>query len=121
MTTVLLVEDDAEIRADIAEVLQAAGYDVKTARSGHTGEALLRESATLPQLILLDLTMADGDGRGFRARQLENAELARVPVVLISGKADLRSEAEALGVAGYVAKPFTRQELLDVVSRTLRH
>jgi DNA-binding response OmpR family regulator len=121
MPSVMVVEDDADIRADIAELLHDAGYDVKTASTGNRGATLLRESVSLPQLILLDLTMPDGDGRSFRARQLENAALALVPVVLMSGKSDLRFEAEALGAAGYVAKPFTRQELLDVVSRTLRH
>ena len=71
----------------------------------------------LPDLILLDLMMPVMSGWQFRVEQLKDSELAKIPVVILSGAGDVRREASALGAAGYAMKPFTLEALIGVVER----
>jgi CheY-like chemotaxis protein/CBS domain-containing protein len=113
---ILVVEDDPDVRDEVAELLRDHGYHVETASDGR--DALQRLSETQrPGLILLDLVLPVMDGWALRAQLLKNPELADVPVVLLSGAADVRAEAAALKAAGYLSKPFAPQALLDAAHR----
>jgi len=114
---ILLVEDDGDIREDLADILRDQGYEVVTTANGQEACDWLRTAGTLPHCILLDLMMPIMDGWHFRAEQLKDVALARIPVVILSGAGDVRKEAAALGVAGYVMKPFKLDALLSVVRR----
>jgi CheY-like chemotaxis protein len=116
---ILVVEDDAAIRDELADVLREHGYDVLVAENGE--EALGRLSSEDPLcLIVLDLMMPIMDGWGFRAEQLKHPRVAHVPVVLISGGHDAAHEAAALGAVGYLVKPFKWEALIKVVERGCR-
>jgi CheY-like chemotaxis protein len=115
---ILIVEDDTDIREDLAEILRAEGYEVATAANGEVACDWLWHAPALPDVILLDLMMPVMDGWHFRAEQLQDATLAGIPVVVLSGAGDVRREATALGAAGYVTKPFKLDSLLGVVHRT---
>ena len=117
---ILIVEDDVDVRDNLADVLQLAGYKIVTASNGLDAYERLRNAAeeTLPDLILLDLTMPIMDGRHLRGELLKNEILARIPVVLISSAVDIKREAASLGAAGYVKKPFKLDVLLDLIERS---
>jgi|SRR5688572_1080817 len=115
---ILIVEDDTDIREDLAGILRAEGYEVATAANGQVACDWLRHTEVLPEVILLDMMMPVMDGWHFRAEQLQDATLAAIPVVVLSGAGDVRKEATALGAAGYVTKPFKLDSLLGVVQRT---
>jgi DNA-binding response OmpR family regulator len=114
---VLVVEDDAPLRAMVASELRQDGYHVDEA--GGVGEALLRAEDDAYDLILLDLNLPDGDG-------IEVAERLRgrvdVPIVMLTARADLDSRLEGLyaGAADYVVKPFALPELRARVHARLR-
>ncbi len=115
---ILLVEDDADIRSDLAELLRDDGFEVITAQNGEDALARLHQGLT-PNVILLDLMMPIMDGWKFRSEQLRDPDLARIPTVLLSGADDVRRQARDLGASGYVLKPLEWNRLraiLDAVA-----
>ena len=117
MRSILLVEDDVDIRIDLAELLRTAGYEVVTASNGQEALDWLGQHSQQVALILLDLMMPVMNGWDFRARQLEEPDLTAIPVVLLSGAGDVARHALALKTAGYLIKPLRLDSLLRVVSR----
>jgi CheY-like chemotaxis protein len=112
---ILIVEDDADVREDLADLLRHKGYEVTTAANGRDAHDGIQGLAGRPDLILLDLMMPVMDGWQFRALQLQDPALATIPVVILSGAGDVRREAAALGAAGYVKKPFKLNVLLSAI------
>lgn len=115
---ILIVEDDFYIREDLADILRNEGYEILTASNGQEACDRLRSQRALPDVILLDLMMPIMDGWQFRAEQLKDASLAEIPVIVLSGAADIRKEAAALGAAGYASKPFKLDALVGTIRRT---
>jgi two-component system response regulator MprA len=115
--SLLLVEDDDEIRATLAAIFEAEGYAVAHARNGREALERLRDLRDAPRAIVLDLIMPEMNGLQFRERQLEDPLLARIPVVVLSATDDFRAHAGGLGVADYVCKPVEVARLLRAVER----
>jgi len=115
---VLVVDDDRDIRETIEEILQYEGYEVRTARNGLDALGVARE--VHPSVILLDLFMPVMDGTEFRRRQLEDGELAGIPVVIISAAAGLEERIAALGVAAHLEKPLDLEALFATVAHHCR-
>ena len=107
---VLVVDDDPDSRTLLTLALSGAGYDVATAGNGE--EALRAARAHRPDVILLDLAMPVMDGFAFRAAQLLDPELARVPVVCVSGRHDATEAARNLGLDACLEKPFCLDDVL---------
>ena len=80
---VLVVEDDEATLDSTLALLTSHGYEAVGANSAATALGLLRDGAIRPRLILLDLQMPGMDGWKFRAELLCDADLARVPVVIV--------------------------------------
>lgn len=116
---ILIVEDDEDIRDELASLLRSQGHEVATAEHGLAARAWLKQSEVLPKIILLDLMMPVMDGWQFRAEMLQDAALANIPVLVLSGAAEVREEAAALAAAGYVTKPFKVASLFEAIQRTL--
>lgn len=115
MPALLIVEDDDEIRELLAEMLTDRGYLVRTARNGQEGLDLLR-GGMHPNLVLLDLMMPIMDGWKMRAEMLADPKLAAIPVVIISGAADvLDSGIESLAAVRVLTKPVKWPVLLESV------
>ena len=110
---VLVVDDDPGIVAVVSEALEEAGYEVQEVGNG--GEALRLLEEWRPDVILLDLAMPVVDGPTFRSQQRWLDAAPHTPVVLLSGRGDIVDEAERLGAAGLVAKPFEIGQLVAVV------
>lgn len=112
MTAVMIVEDDDEIRELLAEMLADRGYLVSTARHGKDALELLRTKPQ-PNIVLLDLMMPVMDGWQMRAEMLADANLAAIPVIIVSGAADLQDGSELLKAARVLTKPVKWPVLLD--------
>jgi CheY-like chemotaxis protein len=112
----LVVEDDAEFRESLADLLRIRGYSVRVAAHGEEALALLRSGAR-PCLILLDLMMPVMDGWDFRRALLRDPEVSKIPVVLISGASDVAEEARLLAAVGFLRKPCTAQDVFALVER----
>src|SRR4026207_1825490 len=83
MPLVLIVDDDARIRALMARLLETSGYSAVEAAHGKEARGLMRRRR--PCVILLDLQMPIMDGWEFRRQQLADPELADVPVICLNG------------------------------------
>jgi CheY-like chemotaxis protein len=112
--TVLVVDDDFDVRESLAEILRDEGYEVATAADGDEGLAWLGAHAP-PSLILLDWMMPRCDGAQFRARQAADARLASIPVVVLTADLRISGKAHAVGASAFLPKPVTIARLLDAV------
>jgi CheY-like chemotaxis protein len=113
--SVLLVDDDDDMRTALQNFLGDEGFAVHTARNGR--EALTRlEEIEPPGLILLDLMMPVMDGTQFLAERHRDSRFARIPVVIMS--AWTRDwQGDAVGVEAVVTKPIKPEQLVSLIAR----
>lgn len=117
--SILIVEDDDDIRAAMVELLEAEHYAVSAAKEGEEGLELLREMKA-PTLILLDLMMPGMNGWDFLEAQKENPVYATLPVVIVSalrpstvlGQKNIPNQP-----AAFLKKPIAIDALLQVVKQ----
>lgn len=115
MVTILLVEDDPDIRETLTEILHYERYAVLTASHGREGLAVLASLHELPDVILLDLQMPVMDGREFRQELRAHPEWRSIPVVVYSGTPDFCPPGDLMPLAGNLVKPVEVPELLGVL------
>jgi CheY-like chemotaxis protein len=113
---VLIVEDDDAVAGSLAEVLDDEGYEAAIASNGQQALDWLHDHE-LPSLILLDLWMPVLTGDEFRQRQLQDAALAQIPVIVISAADDAQSRGRTLGAVAVLTKPIDLDRLLELVER----
>ena len=114
--SILVVEDDAEIRETLDSLLRIEGYEVVTCANGLEALHRLRSGAHA-DVILLDLMMPVMDGWQFRVQQKRDPDLASLPVIAIS--ADSTPKAAAIDADAYLKKPVDYDTLIDTIERTL--
>ncbi len=121
-TVILLVEDDPDQLA-LAELrLTMAGYQVRSVDRAKALSRALREQAR-PDLLLLDVLLPDGNGLDILGKLRGRPEFATLPIVLLTVKAELADirKGLALGADGYITKPYSKNQLAEVIGRVLRH
>lgn len=112
---VLVIDDDVDLRETLISVLEDEGYEAVGAVDGvHALEQLA--TGPLPCVILLDLMMPNMDGQQFRQEQLQDAKLARVPVIVLSAYRDVAERAAALAL-DHLPKPIKLADLRAAVHR----
>jgi two-component system response regulator MprA len=118
--SVLVVEDDADMRQIVQQLLDFHGWTVHAAADGAQGLEALKEHR--PSLILLDLMMPRMNGIQFRAaqRRLQDRQLASVPVVIVSAMHDAPQYKSTLLAADVLVKPFEADRLLQAVESHAR-
>ncbi len=119
MAKILVIEDEAPIRANLERLLRAEGYTVVTAENGVKGVHAAAEHA--PDLVLCDVLMPEMDGYGVLAALRQSAATAGVPFIFLTASADHadRRLALAQGADDYITKPFHLQDVLDAIKRKL--
>lgn len=113
---ILVVDDDAEIRETVVELLRDRGYEALGASDGIEALDALRSRSPW-SLILLDLMMPNMDGFEMRQQQLADPTLSTIPVVVISATTDVPQAAASLNAADFVTKPARLNQLLEAVER----
>lgn len=120
MKKILVIEDNAGIRENIAEILELANYKVFTAEDGKTGiEIALHEK---PDLILCDVIMPQLDGYGVLHLMHKNPAIRNTPFIFMSARTD-RAEMRKgmdLGADDYITKPIEKTELLQAIECRLQ-
>ncbi|MCU7369822.1 response regulator transcription factor [Paucibacter sp. O1-1] len=119
-TRLLLVDDDARLTSMLGDYLTAAGFEVETAHSLAQGRQALETA--LPDLLVLDLMLPDGDGLDFCRSLRGEARTRRLPVLMLSARGEPmdRILGLELGADDYLAKPFEPRELQARVKALLR-
>ena len=115
---ILVVDDEADIRGMVQEILTEEGYDVRTA--GNAAEARAARAQAEPDLMLLDIWMPDMDGISLLREWTREGKLA-FPVVMMSGHGTVETAVEAtrLGAVDFVEKPLSLAKLLRTVEQAV--
>ena len=114
MQSVLVVDDESDIREAVTELLADEGYQVMNAGDG--AEALRKARAFHPSIVLLDLMMPGMSGWEFCAERKSDPELRQIPVIILSAV----GHAQGLDAALYLEKPFELADLLSAVKTHAR-
>jgi DNA-binding response OmpR family regulator len=110
---ILVLDDDPTILSFLRESLQEEGYQVTTAANGREGLQHLRQQPV--DLILLDLMMPLMDGERFVAELRHLALRPEPPIIILSADRNVAGKVRSLGVTAGVPKPFSLDELLNLV------
>lgn len=117
--TVLIIEDEADAAELFAEMMRVSGFRVL--KTSFSTPALRLIAAEKPDLIILDIMMPEVSGLDILRQMRQDAELARIPVVVVSAKsmpADIRNGMEA-GASTYLTKPVGFLDLKQAVEQAL--
>ncbi len=120
MKSILVIEDNLEVRENIAEILELANYRVLTAANGKQGVEQAKRA--IPDLIICDVMMPELDGYGVLHLLAKSDDTASIPFIFLTAKtekSDIRKGMN-LGADDYLTKPFDDVELLDAVEIRLR-
>jgi chemotaxis protein histidine kinase CheA/ActR/RegA family two-component response regulator len=120
LPTALVVDDSLSARRSLAQFMKDAGFDVRQARDGL--EAMDIIMAHKPDLLLSDLEMPRMNGLELAGHVRANTSTADIPIIMITSRAAARhrEEAIAIGVNVYLTKPFSEDELLEVIHNLVR-
>ncbi|WP_184549285.1 response regulator [Mucilaginibacter sp. FT3.2] len=113
--TILVIEDNKDIRESTAEILQLWGYNALLADNGKTGAEMAVKH--IPDLILCDIMMPELDGYGVLYLLNKSLETAAIPFIFLTAKAerlDMRKGME-MGADDYLTKPFDAKELMSAI------
>ncbi len=117
---VLIIEDNNDIRENVVEILELAGYQVFEASNGKQGVDLAIKN--IPDIILCDIMMPELDGYGVLYMLHKNPETGAIPFIFLTAKAervDLRKGME-MGADDYLTKPFDDMDLLNAIESRLK-
>jgi CheY-like chemotaxis protein len=118
--SLLVIDDNEEVRESLGDLLDAAGFQVTRAEGGRSALAYLRDrgGAEHTDAILLDFDMGDMTGTEFLAQRAAQPALARIPVVFITTDARAPQAAAESG-CDYLRKPFEMDDLVASIERQL--
>jgi CheY-like chemotaxis protein len=119
--TIIIIEDEDDIRAFASRVLELEGYRVLQAGDGDEGLRLARGNQVA--LVLLDLRLPGRNGMVVLSQMKSDPELSSIPVVVFTASAatQQRNKALAGGAADYLVKPLSATSLRESIARVLHH
>ncbi len=120
MKTILIIEDNEDIRENVAEILMLSGYNVLQAPNGRAGVETAQ--AHIPDLIICDIMMPGIDGYGVLHILHKDPPTQNIPFIFLTSKSersDFRAAME-MGADDYITKPFAGNELLNAIESRLK-
>tara|TARA_B110000285_G_scaffold216980_1_gene264832 strand:- start:58 stop:1422 length:1365 start_codon:yes stop_codon:yes gene_type:complete len=118
---ILVIDDNADIRFLICNILKENNYEIRSA--ANFNQAAIEINAKLPNLAIIDIKLDKGDKDGIDLLKLLMSIDRNIPVVMISGHANVQVAVEAIRIGAYefLEKPFSSEKLLNYVKRALEH
>ena len=119
MNRVLIIEDDQKIALALSVRLKAAGFEVVSAMDAYQGVDFAKKHR--PDIIVLDVSMPAGGGFSVaeKLRKLSTTALTPFIVITASRKPGVREQAQQLGCAGFLEKPFEARALIEMIHDAL--
>jgi len=120
MKTILLIEDNKDMRENIVEILNLANYDVLATNNGKDGVRLAKEKK--PDLIVCDIMMPELDGYEVLYLLSQNASTADIPFIFLTAKTEKKDvrKGMSMGADDYITKPFEGMDLLAAIEMRLK-
>ncbi len=120
--SVLVVDDEPDVREYLSALLEDNGFDVATAEDGTN--ALDKVRARLPDLITLDITMPEKSGVRFYRDIREDEQLKHIPVIMVTGISTdferfISSRKQVPPPEGYMSKPIDQQKILKMIEELI--
>lgn len=121
MTKILVIEDEELLRESILSLLSKRGFRATGAKDGRVGLQLAKE--IVPNLILCNVRIPELNGYEVLGALRQDQITAKIPFVFLTAEnsADVLLQGRILGANGYIAKPFTTVELLEVIATHLKN
>ena len=115
---VLIVENETEIQDVLSSILELAECEVERAGNGAIAleKLAVATESTVPDLIFLDLKMPEMSGASFVQEMRRRQLCSKTPIIVISGDMHVREQVSELGMDIFIGKPFSVNEVLDVVN-----
>lgn len=121
MKTILVIEDNLEIRENVSELLELKGYNVVVANNGREGlEAAIKYQ---PDLIVCDILMPELNGHEVLISLKKSRGTSTIPFIFLTASVEKREIKQGLelGAAAYIRKPFEDDELMEEIDRCLKN
>jgi len=120
MRKILIIDDNTDIRENIAEILSLAGFETYAAENGKKGVELAMQH--VPDLIICDIMMPELDGYGVLHLLKRNPATEHIPFIFLTAKAERSDFRKGMGMGAddYITKPFDDIELLDAIEVRLK-
>jgi len=118
--TILVVDDEPDVRTFLSTLFEDSGYATVMAQDGN--EALSRVKEKAPDLVTLDITMPNKSGVKFYREMKESAEWRKVPIIIVTGvsgefKTFISTRKQVPPPEGYLSKPIDKTEILKLVKK----
>jgi two-component system, sensor histidine kinase and response regulator len=116
MNTILIIEDETQIRENIQEILQLSDFETLTAPNGKIGLEIAQ--VKIPDLIICDIMMPELDGYSVLSALRQNEATSNIPLIFVTAKAERSDFRRGMdfGADDYLTKPFTPEELLNAIA-----
>ena len=118
---ILIIDDNADIRLILDELIQEAGY--KTRLAANFNQALTEIDKKLPDVAIIDVKLDKGDSDGIQLLEHIKKKNSDVPVIMISGHANIEMAINSLksGAFEFIQKPFDKERLLNFINRAIEN
>lgn len=118
--TILVVDDEPDVRTFLSTLLEDSGYATVRAQDGN--EALSKVKEKTPDLVTLDITMPNKSGVKFYREMKESAEWRKIPIIIVTGvsgefKTFISTRKQVPPPEGYLPKPIDKNEILKLVKK----
>ncbi|MBD2531623.1 response regulator [Nostoc flagelliforme FACHB-838] len=119
MNTILIIEDEPQVRENIQEILQLSDFETLIAVNGKIGLEIAQSK--LPDLIICDIMMPELDGYSVLSALRQNEATTNIPLIFVTAKAERSDFRQGMdfGADDYLTKPFTPEELLSAIASRL--
>ncbi|MBN3926894.1 response regulator [Nostoc sp. NMS4] len=119
MNTILIIEDEPQVRENIQEILQLSDFKTLIAVNGKIGLEIAQKN--LPDLIICDIMMPELDGYSVLSALRKNEATINIPLIFVTAKAERSDFRQGMdfGADDYLTKPFTPEELLSAIASRL--
>jgi two-component system nitrogen regulation response regulator NtrX len=118
---ILIVDDEADIRGLVSDILKDENYETRTA--GNSDEALKAVADRVPSLLILDIWLQGSELDGLGILEMMKRKYPKMPVIMISGHGNIETAVNSIKMGAYdfIEKPFKEDRLLMIVKRAMEH